>query len=249
MATLPTLLGGPPADSVAVLSVITGAFRALGVLASGEAPSAAEASDALGALNDMLDSWANERLVLFGTLRSAYALTAGRNPHTIGSAGDFDTTRPVRIDRASLVLAGQANTETPLNLLSDAEWQATQGKAGTGQPLNLWVQTGFPLTSLWLNPVPVAADTLVLYSWQQLGRFSVAGDTVALPPGYSRALRLNLALELAPEYGVEPSPTLLTNAGSAKAELKRVNSKPSYLRSDAAVLGQGAFNLISGDKG
>jgi hypothetical protein len=59
---------------------------------------------------------------------------------------------------------------------------------------------------LHLNPVPSAADTLVLYTWQQLSRFAATSDTFDLPPGYARAIRYNLALELAPEYGFRFQP-------------------------------------------
>jgi hypothetical protein len=230
-----------------VADLIKSAFRVLGVLAAEETPSAAEQSDAFNTLNRMVDSWANERLALYATLRSAYALTPGLNPHTIGTGGTFNTTRPVRIDRASLVLASSANAELPLAMLSDAEWQSTQGKLVTGNPTSLWVETAYPLAKLWLHPVPVSADTLVLYTWQQLGRFASTSSAVAFPPGYEEALIFNLAKRLAPEYGVSLSAEAADIANESKAVLKRLNSHPSYVRSDASVLSGGHFNLISGD--
>lgn len=230
-----------------VAELIRGALRTLGVLASGETPAAAEQADALVSLNDMLDSWAGERLVLYATLRSTHTLTPSLNPHTIGSGGTFSTTRPVRIDRASIIRAAAAGTETPLALLSDAEWQTTPNKTDTGTPAALWVETAHPLAKLWLHPIPSAADTLVLYTWQQLGRFASASETVDLPPGYQRALRFNLAAELAGEYGVALSAENASIAAESKATLKRMNAKPSYLRCDDAVLGAGGFNLVGGD--
>lgn len=231
-----------------VADLIRIAFRTLGVLAAEETPSAAEQSDALATLNDMLDSWAGERLVLFATLRSSYALTPSLNPHTIGTGGTFNVTRPVRIDRASIVPIGAAGTERPLALLSDAEWQNTQTKTSVGPPFSLWVEDAYPLMKLWFNQVPNAADTLVLYTWQQLGRFAATSDTVDLPPGYARAIRYNLAKEMAPEYGLSLSAEAADIANESKSTLKRLNAQPSYLRSDAALLsGGGRFNLISGD--
>lgn len=224
-----------------VAELIRGAFRTLGVLAAEETPTAAEESDSLVTLNDMLDSWAGERLVLFASLRSTHTLTPGLSPHTIGTAGTFNTTRPVRIERASIYATG---SETPLELLSDAEWQATQGKASAGTPSSLWVESAYPLMKLHFHPVPSAADTLVLYTWQQLGRFASTGTTVDLPPGYARAIRSNLAVELAPEYGVSVSAELGSIASESKATLKRLNQRPSFLRSDLAG---GTFNLVTGD--
>lgn len=234
-----------------VADLIQGAFRVLGVLAAEETPSAAEQADAFNALNDMLDSWANERLTLFATRRDSYTLTPNHNPHTLGTEGspDFNATRPVRVDRASLVLASSPNAELPLTLQDDGAWQLTQGKTTTGTPVYLWVETAYPLLKLWLNPIPVSADTLVLYTWQQLGRFADVNTAVDLPPGYPRALRYNLAKELAPEYGAQLSAEAADIANESKADLKRLNSKPSYLRSDAAVLRRGPFNIVSGDRG
>lgn len=229
-----------------VAELIRGAFRTLGVLAGSEAPTAAEQADALVTLNDMLDSWAGEQLTLFATLRSTHTLTPSLSPHSIGSGGTFSTTRPVRIDRASFTPAGAAGIETPLRLLSDAEWQDTQGKTTAGTPVSLWVDTAYPLMKLYLNPIPSAADTLVLYSWQQIGRFASAATDFDMPPGYARAIRFNLAKELAAEYGEQLAGEAMAIADESKSTLKRLNSKPHYLTSDLAVLGGGGFNLVTG---
>lgn len=227
--------------------LIEGAFRVLGVLAAEETPSASEQEDGLEVLNELLDSWANDRLALFATLRSSYTLTPSLNPHTIGSGGTFNATRPVKIDRASIVYAGSTNSEIPLEMLSDDEWQIRQGKASTGVPSGLWIESAYPLMKLWLNPIPQNADTLVLYTWQQLTSFASASDTLSVPVGYARALRYNLAKDLAPEYGVQLSDVAAEIAAESLAKLKRTNTKPLYLRSDAATLRHGGFNLISGD--
>jgi hypothetical protein len=227
-----------------VADLIRVAFRRIGVLAAEETPSAAEQSDAFDILNDMLASWAGEKLLLFATQRSTYPLTPTLQPQTIGVGGTFNTSRPVRIERASIVSAG---SETPLCILSDAEWQNLQGKTSAGRPVSLWVDATYPLMGLWLNPIPNVADTLVLYTWQQLNSFVTATDSFDLPPGYRRAIRDNLAIELAPEFGVTVSAELANSADAAKTNLKRLNMQKSYLRSDAALLSGGGFNLYSGD--
>lgn len=251
MGLIPQLLGGPTTGVFTVADIIRGALKILGVLAAEETPSSAEQSDAFDTFNDMLDGWANERLTLFATRRDTYTLTPNLNPHTIGLAvgSTFEAVRPVRVDRASIILANSSNAELPLGLVSDAEWQITQGKTTTGIPASLWIETAYPNANLWLNPIPVNADYLVLYTWQQLGRFASFTTGVDLPPGYSRALRYNLAMELAPEWGVEPSAKAQEIATNSLAGLKRINSKPAYLRSDAALLRPGPFNIIAGDKG
>jgi hypothetical protein len=231
-----------------VADIIRMALRRIGALASEESPSAAEEQDALLVLNDMLDSWAGERLNLFATLRSTHALTPSLDPHTIGASGTFTATRPIRVDAASIIPASALGTETPLTILSDAEWQALQGKTAVGTPIYLWVDSAYPLMKLHLNPIPSAADTLVLYTWQQIGRFASTATAVDFPPGYARAIVSNLAIELAPEFGLSAPAELANTASESKANIKRLNMQPSYLRCDAAVLRAGGLNLISGDE-
>lgn len=233
-----------------VADLISSSLRILGVLASEETPAAQEQTDAFNALNDMLASWANERLTLFATSRDTYPLTPGLNPHTIGIEGSptFSATRPIRIDRASILLASSPNSELPVEIVDDGGWQILQGKATRGIPAFLWPETKYPLINLWLNPIPVEADTLVLYTWQQLTPFPSVTTVVDLPPGYSKAIRYNLAKELAPEFGATLSAEAAANAEESLAAIKRGNSKPDYMRSDAAILRRGPFNVISGDR-
>lgn len=230
-----------------VADLIRRSLTLLGVVAAGEPVRPEDQAGAFDVLNDMLDSWAGERLVLFATLRSTHTLTPSLSPHTIGTGGTFNTARPVRIERASVALAGAAGSEMPLSILSDAEWQATAGKTSTGTPAALWVETAHPLAKLWLWPVPNAADTLVLYTWQQIGRFASTATTFDMPPGYARAIRYNLAKELAPEYGVSLSLEAADIANESKATLKRLNMRPGYAVCDPAILEGGGFNLYSGD--
>lgn len=232
-----------------VAEIIRGSLRVLGVLAASESPKAADEADALSTLNDMLDSWAGERLTLFATLRSTHSLVSGLTPHTIGTGGTFNTTRPVRIERASLIPQLATGTEIPLDLLTDAKWQTTQGKDSEGKPTALWVENSYPLMKLHLWPIPVNTDTLVLYSWLQLGRFASAAVDFDMPPGYARAIRFNLAKELAPEYGVALSGEAMDIANESKAMVKRLNYKPSYLRCDPAVTGATGGNVIVGGTG
>lgn len=234
-----------------VADIIADAMKVLGVLAAGETPSSEEQADAFRALNRMVDSWSNERLTLYAISRDTYTLIPGHNPHTLGTAGspDFNATRPLRIDRASIVLASSGNSELPLNMLSDEEWQITQGKVTTGIPAKLWVETEYPLIKMWLNPIPTNADYLILYTWQAISRFALTSTSFDMPPGYEEAIVYNLALRLAPSYGVSLSPEAVEITTNSLANIKRVNTKPIFLGSDPALLRRGPFNVIAGDRG
>ena len=47
---------------------------------------------------------------------------------------------------------------------------------------------------------------------------------LAFPPGYLRAFTYNLACEIAPEFGVEPSPQVKRIAMTSKRNIKRINN-------------------------
>ncbi len=225
--------------------LIRRSLKLLGILAAGESASSEDLADGLVELNHLLATWANERLMVHGVRRTTQTLTASLSPHTIGSAGTFNTTRPLRVDGAG-VIAASGTQEIPLQILTDAEYRAISSKTQTGEvPDSLWIEWAAPLAKIWLHPVPTTAATLVLYTWSRITAFA-SSDTISLPDGYENALAHGLAIQWAPMFGVEPSGTLQNNALMAVSAVKRTNMLPSLLRCDPAVTGSG-FNLISGD--
>lgn len=215
--------------------LIRRAMKLLGVLAASENPTAADQSDGLLELNQLLGTWANKRLLVHGTRRTTHTLTPSLSPHTIGASGTFDVPRPLRIDGAGIIPAG-GTAETPLKLLTDAEWRDLSEKALTDAvPSRLWVEWEHPAAKLWLWPVPTTAATLVLYTWSRLDEFALT-DQVYLPDGYENALGHALALQWAPMFGVEPSGTLRENAAETLAAIERTNSPDVVVELDAGIL-------------
>lgn len=226
--------------------IIRDALKLLGVLAAGESLSAADQEDGLRQLNLLLGTWANERLLVHGTRRATHTLTPSLSPHTIGATGTFATSRPVQIDGAGIIAAGQTG-ETPLDLLTDAQYQAIGNKAQTdAAPSMLWTEKTHPNMKLWLWPVPTTAATLVLYTLSRISEFT-ASDTVSLPDGYENALAHALALQVAPIFGIEPGGQLQTNASNALASIQRTNAPEVLVEMDLALLRGGGFDIYGGD--
>ncbi|MGH8525912.1 MAG: hypothetical protein ACREXY_17420, partial [Gammaproteobacteria bacterium] len=204
-------------------------------------------ADGLVELNLLLGTWANLRLMVHGTRRSTYTLTSSLSPHTIGSGGTFNTTRPLRIDGAGVLAAGSTTGETPLKILTDAEYREIPDKASTSSvPNSVWVEWAHPLAKLWLYPVPTTGATLALYAWSRITEFA-SSDTVTLPDGYENALAHSLALQWAPLFGVEPSGTLVNNAAVAIEAIRRTNAQVPLASVDPAISGSGGFSLVTGD--
>lgn len=232
-----------------VRELIRKALLLIGAIAHGENISAEEAADAFATLNQMISSWSNEGLLVFANTIESFTLTAGDGQYSIGSSGDFNTTRPQFIDAATLVLAGSSpEQETPLDIFNIQEYSERTAKSQTSTiPWALFVNDTYPLAGLTLYPVPSAAHQLKLYTKKPLTAFTGLSQTISLPPGYEEAIKYNLALKLCPEYGRQADQLVVKDAIETKAQLKRKNTKPVYLKSDAEFLSQPAkFNIYTG---
>lgn len=248
-----------------VLDLISRSLRLLKAINIGDTPTAAETSDALLALNAMVDAWATERLMIFTTARNVYPLAINQGVYQLGPQGpDWIGPRPVWIDAAGLLLANTDPTqiyERPLKKLTNIEWAAIRMKGLTSTlPTALYYDQYFnnadsstsPVGSgnvaLW--PVPTQLNSVVLYTPQAVSQFSSLTQPIALPPGYARALPYNLAVELAPEFGAEPSDVVVEIAMESKANIKVSNvvSGMGRLRVDAALRTDGgAFDWTIGE--
>lgn len=215
--------------------LVTGSLRLLGVIASGETLDASQATDGLSSLNDWLDSLSNDDLLIPAITREVFALVAGQGTYTMGAGGNFNTARPMTYENAWLQVAGTSPLlEIPIRIVTEAEFARIPVKTlQSSYPSTLYREDTYPLDNLNLWPVPSQTNSLVLYTSKPLANVTL--DTVfSLPKGYNRALRYNLAIELAPEYGKQPSELITGVAIQALSEIKRANFKPVYMTCDAA---------------
>lgn len=71
------------------IDIVSRALKDIGALASGETPSPDDAQDAFDMLNDMLDQWSNESMMVFYKTEIIFPLTAGQTQYTIGPGGQI----------------------------------------------------------------------------------------------------------------------------------------------------------------
>jgi len=117
--------------------------------------------------------------------------------------------------------------EMGLSMLTDQAYANIPQKALTGTfPTSVYYNptfsTGFATLTFW--PVPTSSTLQgVLYAPATLSQVSALSTTVLLQPGYQWFLQEQLAVFLAPEFGVPVSPELRESAREAKANIKRAN--------------------------
>lgn len=205
------------------LELITEALIELGEVGQGETVSNEDATGGLLKLNDYLASLSNDRLNIYKLDTFSGTLTATVGSYTFGPSGTLVSSRPVQIQGAVIVLNGITQ---PLNLITAPQYRAIKEKALTGTlPLQLYPNSGFPNMTLEFWPVPSGTPTFTCDFWAVIaGGNLLLGDTISLPPGYQRMLRLGLAIELAPSYGRQVSEILLRNFQDAYALVRNNNN-------------------------
>jgi hypothetical protein len=227
--------------------VITGALRIIGVLGESESASGNQTTDALVTFNEMIESWSIERLSVFCTQDQTFTWTANNRTRTLGPTGDFAGNRPVLLDDSTYYT--QNGISYPLRLVNEDQYNSIALKTDTStMPIVLWANMAMPDMELAIWPVPTASCEVHFVSVEQLTQAADPTTTLVLPPGYLRALKFNLGVELAQEYGRPLQTATVRIAATAKRNLKRINNPKDVLGMPGALLSRrGGFNIFSGD--
>lgn len=218
--------------------MIASSLRLIGVLASGETATSNEANDALESLNQMLSSWSNENLVVYQKVRDEFTLTADDGSYTWGTtagAGNFTTARPIEVLTANLELQGTDPQEIPLKILTLQEYASLSSKTlDSSVPACVYFDGAYPNVGVEFYPVPSTAEHVVFYSLKPFSTLTLSTE-LSYPPGYEKAIRYNLAMDLAPEYGRQPDALIMQQAIDAKSAIKRKNSQTPILKTDLPI--------------
>lgn len=286
-------------------------MRAINALEAGEPMGAQDQNDVLQALNDLLDSWSLDHLMVVSSVENFVSFTGGTYQYTIGNApggtftgvvtagsptitgvtlpsalvanafitslqnlfpanvqvlslgvgsitmtanalgssvgsdtitytipGGFykDSTtglpinRPLRITEAFTRITSSGNTglDYPIDIITESKYTAIGYKGVPGPwPTALYYNPTYPLGNLYFYPNPSQAGVLHLWMDQVLTSFTSITQTVALPQGYARAIKSNLAIEIASEYGKTPAASLVARARESKEAIRKLNDSPA----------------------
>jgi hypothetical protein len=228
---------------------INGALRLLGVLAEGETPSAGTSQDALVSLNQMIDSWSTEKLSTFTTQIQIFDWLPGFASRSLGPSGDFVGDRPVLMDDATYFVDTSTGISYGIKLINQQQYDGIAVKSVTSTfPQVMWVHTNFPNVDMYVYPVPTKVLEWHFISAAQLTQPATLSTELYFPPGYLRAFRYNLACEIAPEFGIEPPPTVGRIAMTSKRNLKRINNPDDIMSIPYAIVStRQRFNIFAGN--
>jgi hypothetical protein len=228
---------------------INRALRLLGVLAEGETTSAEASQDALLAMNQMIDSWNTERLSVFSTQDQVFTWPASTISRTLGPTGNFIGNRPVLLEDSTYFLDPLTNVSYGIKIINQQQYDGIAVKTVTSTyPQVLWVNMTYPDIEMYVYPVPLRALEWHFISVEELTRPALLATELAFPPGYLRAFTFNLACEIAPEFGVEPSPQVQRIAMTSKRNLKRINNPGDIMSMPYSLIAtRQRFNIFAGN--
>jgi hypothetical protein len=228
---------------------INRALRLLGVLAEGESPSAETSQDALMAMNQMIDSWNTERLSVFCTQDQVFTWPAGLVSRTLGPTGNFVGLRPVLLDDSTYYRDPGTGVSFGIKFINQQQYNGIAVKTDTSTyPQVIFVNNTFPDVDMYVYPRPTRDLEWHFVSVQELANPAGLATILYFPPGYLRAFTYNLAMEIAPEFGVEPSPQVQRIAMTSKRNLKRINNPDDVMSLPYAIVAtRQRFNIYAGN--
>jgi len=229
--------------------LIGDAHRLLGLVSSGNALPEAIYQDNLVALNQMIDSWNTERLSVFSTQDQVFSWPASTIKRTLGPTGNFVGNRPVLVDDATYFRDPLTNVSFGVRIINQQQYDGIAVKTVTSTyPQIIWVNMTYPDIEMYVYPVPTRVVEWHFISVEELIKPASLTTTISFPPGYLRAFRYNLAMELAPEFGVEPSPQVQRIAMTSKRNLKRINNPDDVMSMPYAIVAtRQRFNVYAGN--
>ena len=232
------------------------ALREIRILDPIEAGASELIDDAITVGSDLLDTWRKEKLTVSGVTRNVFSLTANTQSYTIGSGGTFNQDWPTAIEKWSVIPDDDAADPDEHNMgrpYTWDQWQSVRVKGTTGAyPTVMYYDRRWSagLGNCLFYPIQDNGDVdVVLYTHVPAITSLVAATSYNLRPGFHRALKLNLAVELADRYGKAVTTRLEKRAADALASLKRHNIIPKESPTrDEFIIGtrRRGFNVYTG---
>jgi len=199
--------------------LLNSAAQLCGFLEDGETLTPQESADGLLRLQDLIEDWLNQDFMIFSHVNYTFNMSANVGVYTLGIGGTFNiAARPLAIRSGYTSLNG---VDYPLLAIGNAEYNTIAIKSLTGSwPLVVGSDDGFPLISLEFWPLPAQNMTVTLNFDVPITSPVNLSDSLSYPPGYAKALRYALAVELGEEFKTPVSDRVQKIANETMGNIK-----------------------------
>ena len=196
-------------------------LRVLGVIGRGRTAGAPLLAETFEALKIMLRGLSIEPGGLYKIDIETFTLD-GSDSYTIGDGATFDMVRPVDIVGGYTYTTG-STIDYPLEIIGERKYRNLQFKSSqSGNALYLWYNSTYGATGYGTVYIYPPDDTnLKINCLVPLSEPDGITDDIIFPPEYDGYIKWNLAVEIAPEHGKEPSRTTIAHAVRTKIEMEQ----------------------------
>lgn len=219
--------------------IINSALQTIRVVASGESATAAETNDALAMLEKLLKHWGPKGLKRFLKKNKSMALTAATASYTLGPSGTITMDRPIAVH--SIYRRDSNSYDQTLTPMSREEYRELSDKTSTGAPTQYFYDPTLTNGTLYVWPVPTAADateyTLELNYRKQVDDADATTNDIEIPQEWYLAAVFGLAALLIPSYDV---PDRTANRVERYAEKYLAEAEASDIEFDTSIFFQPA---------
>jgi len=238
-----------------IRSTINGAMRKLGILAEGEELTPGQLTDAMIDVNGVIEDFNNQNLLITHKVDNSYPTPdAGwSNVVTISpiEGSTFEEVSPINVHTAFFRDSGLS--DSPLAEMSINEWAAIVNKQNIGRPTKYYISRDNQKFTIYFDMIPDADYTLhLIASMPYLGDGTnnqyTPDSEINWDYGFERMIRLNLAIELADEYGAQVTQSLAILAQQSVDRIKDKNYDPLTSEVDTALTATNSqyFDITSG---
>lgn len=182
--------------------VVRRALRMVGAFTSTDSPRPEQIVDAVYILNVMIRGWAIEGLLWCREFKTI-PLVGGQNSYILGPQSPTPMNRPTHVFNANRKSA--TGNEIPMIALTRTDWMVLPNKLNSSAPPVQYYydrQTLNGVLYVWPVPPPNTTDVLVLDVDRKMDFMIDTQNTFDVPDEWIEAVTYNLALRIAPEYGV-----------------------------------------------
>lgn len=183
-----------------------------------------EAEDCLSILNDLIESWSTQSLAVFGQANQTFNTVNAQATYTIGTGGNWNTTRPVRISEPAYSVINGASF--PCTSMTQGEYDLITVKTQPNAfPYRYLFVNDYPLGLVTLWPVPNQVTPVTFPIERVLTSIAALTTVLTFPPGYKKAFKYALAEEAASMFGSNMAdyPDVARIAKESLANIKRAN--------------------------
>lgn len=219
--------------------IIKLAYQRMDVIGDGETPSTDQYTKAATVLNGIVKEWQGDGMPLWKISTFSFTPVASTGSYSIAvGATTIARYPPLKILQAWYRDNATYPNDTPLQLVTKADYNLLTPKTQEGTPVNIWYDppgnqgrtSVEPAGTLYLWPEPsaafVASNTIYLVGQFMFEDFDASGDYPDFPSNFNNALAWALADEMSLGEGVPSGKVAQIEKRAARSKQAALNNGP-----------------------